>query len=184
MTNKFDFEFELSHSSISKLTNTIQEYRKELVNSKKYILEALAKYTQERVVKHLGASVGAGNYPATDNLINNIKITEIIDDMVRVVADTEYAKYVEYGTGLNGSDEPHPMAGQVGWQYSKGPRIYEDKNTGRTWEVDGWYYVGSDGNVYYTEGLEAHNFMYNAWLDLKEHYREIMKQVLRERGLI
>ena len=173
MANKYNFEFELSNSSIQGLIRELSIYQKDLVNSKTYILQALADYTHERVVYHIANSVGNTtgkyvDYMPTDNLINNIKVSKIIDDMVRVIADTEYAKYVEYGTGIEGAKNPHIKASEAGWEYSDGS----------------WVYHASDGNFYRTEGLPAHNFMYNAWLDLKENYKMIMKQVLRERGLL
>jgi hypothetical protein len=93
--------------------------------------------------------------------------------MVRVYTDLAYAKYVEFGTGVIGKNNPSPKATEFGWSYDK-----NDKG-----EM-GWVYKGSDGEYYWTQGQEAHNFMYNAYLDLKENYMDITKQVLRERGLI
>jgi hypothetical protein len=92
-----------------------------------------------------------------------------MDDMISVYTDLAYAKYVEFGTGIVGAQSPHIEAAERGWTY--------DKQTG-------WTYKGSDGKYYYTEGLEPHNFMYNAWLDLKNNYMNIASEVLRERGLI
>ena len=189
MKNSFDFEFELSSESLKKFKRTVEEYQKALEDSKKDILEALASYTQERIIKHIGETVGQTegkyvDYIPTDELINNIKISDIADDMVRVIADTDCAKFVEFGTGYAGQRRPSEKASEMGWNYSSKSHIYEDKLTGEKRELQGWYYRGSDGNVYFTEGLPAHNFMYNSWLDLKNNYRSIVKQVLRERGLI
>lgn len=189
MKNSFDFEFELSNESLKKFKRTVEEYQKALEDSKKYILEALASYTQERIIKHIGETVGQTegkyvDYIPTDELINNIKISDIADDMVRVIADTDYAKFVEFGTGIEGQRHPSEKASEMGWNYSSKVHFFENKLTGEVTKVEGWYYKGNDGNVYFTQGLPAHNFMYNSWLDLKNNYRDIVKRVLRERGLI
>ena len=89
--------------------------------------------------------------------------------MISVYTDLAYAKFVEYGTGVTGTNNPHPLSAEHGWTYQR---------------ETGWRYVGSDGQSYYTEGLEAHEFMYKAWQDLKKNYIDIARKVLKERGLI
>ena len=163
------FEFYLSESSINDLVKKLEKYQKELQDSKKYILEALADYAYSRVKENIINTVGKGGYPSTDTLLNSIEKSPIMNDMISVYTDLAYAKYVEFGTGIVGSNNPHPQAAEQGWSY--------DKQTG-------WRYIGSDGNSYYTEGLEPHQFMYNAWIDLKNNYIDIARKVLKERGLI
>lgn len=148
-------------------------YQKELENSKKYILEALSKYTHERVIYYISISVGNGEYIPTDELINSIAISSIIKDMVRIYTNLAYAKFVEFGTGITGSQNANPKSSDFGWRY--------DVNShGEA----GWTYKSSDGNFYWTKGEEAHQFMYRASEDLKANYKKITKTVLRERGLI
>lgn len=173
MTNKFDFEFVLSHKSIQKLVKNLKDYQKELENSKKYILEALAKYTQERVKYYISETVGNGGYPSTNTLLDSILISKITGDMVRVYTNLAYAKFVEFGTGVTAKSNPHPSSGEFGWTYDT-----NDKGE------KGWVYHASDGNFYWTQGEEAHQFMYRAYQDLKANYMNITKKVLMERGII
>ena len=173
MANKFEFEFVLSHKSIQELIKNLKNYQKELENSKKYILEALAKYTQERVKHYISKTVDKGGYPSTDTLLNSILISKIIGDMVRVYTNLAYAKFVEFGTGITARSNPHPNSSEFGWSY-------DTNNKGEK----GWVYRASDGNLYWTQGEEAHQFMYRAYQDLKANYMRLAKQVLVERGII
>ena len=157
MANKYDFNFELSHQSVMNLIGNLKNYQQELEKVKEPILKALAEYTHGRVTYYIQETIGKTDYIPTGNLLNNIKISEIVDDMVRVIADTEYAKYVDFGTGVRGTSSSHPLTGEYGW-------IYNLKRE--------------------TTGQVAHQFMYRAWEDLKEHHGEIVRNVLKERGLI
>lgn len=173
MASKFNFEFELSEKSIKELIKNFGNLEKELKNARGYILEALTNYTKERVQYYISYSVGVGGYPSTGKLMDSIKIQKISEDMASVYTDLAYAKYVEFGTGIVGKSNPNPKAGEFGWSY-------DTNDHGEK----GWVYTASDGNVYWTQGEEAHNFMYNAWVDLKENHLSIARQVLKERGII
>ncbi len=166
MSYSFDFEFVLSHKSVTNLAKNLKKYQQELANSKKHILEALAEYTLGRVQIHILDSVNSNI--STGKLIESIKISPIFNDIIKVYTDLAYAKYVEFGTGVIGSNNPHPKSSEAGWSYGK----------------QGWVYQSSDGNFYYTEGEIAHEFMYRATEDLKANYMNIVKKVLKERGLI
>ena len=173
MANKFEFEFVLSHQSMLNLIKNLKNYKNELANIKQYILQALAQYTQERVKYYISETVGKGGYPTTNALLDSISISQITNDMVRVYTNLAYAKFVEFGTGVKAKNNPHPSSNEFGWSY----------DTNAKGEM-GWVYRSSDGNYYWTQGEEAHQFMYRAYQDLKENYMSITKQVLRERGLI
>jgi hypothetical protein len=55
---KYDFTFTLSEQSLKELTKNLKNYQKDLLDSKKYILQALGKYTQERVKYYISNTVG------------------------------------------------------------------------------------------------------------------------------
>lgn len=173
MAKKFSFGFELSHQSVQNLIEELKNYQKELKKVKEPILNALADYTYERVMVYLTASIGQGSYVPTQDLEQSIKKSPIFQDMIRVYSDSAYAKYVEFGTGVTGRKTSHPKTSEFGWTYDS--KEHGDK---------GWVYQASDGNFYRTTGQDAHQFMYKAWLDLQENYMEIVKKVLKERGLI
>lgn len=126
----YSFEFELSHKSIQNLVKNIKNFHKGLENSKKYILEALADYTLSRVRVHIQDSVKS--HISTGQLLESIKISPIFNDMVSVYTDLAYAKYVELGTGIVGSKNPHPNSNEYGWSYGE----------------KGWVYQTSDGSFF------------------------------------
>lgn len=79
-----------------------------------------------------------------------------------IYADHPIAKYLEFGTGIIGADNPHPIAGDFGWQY--------DVNGHGEF---GWWYPTDDtdpnpykkiidGSVYgWTRGQVGQRFMYS-----------------------
>ncbi len=70
---------------------------------------------------------------------------------IRLVASAPHAEYVEYGTGIEGANSPHPKP--EGWQY-------DINDHGEA----GWIYKGKDGKRHWTAGTESRPFMYTAWL--------------------
>ena len=183
MAYEFNFDFSLSHKSVQELVKEIKRYEKELGKAKEYILNALADYTLERVKYYISATTGHTSYIPTGELLNSIQKSPIMGNMIKIYTTLAYAKFVEFGTGVNGSKKSHPETNIHGWAYGTEPHRYVSKN-GIEYETKGWYYKGKDGEIHYTEGLEAHMFMYKAREDLKENYIRIAKQALKERGLI
>lgn len=158
MKNNISFEFNLSTKSIAHLVNNLNNYRKQLELAKPAILEALADYTYTQVVEYVNKSIGHHpKYTPTGNLANSIMKSEVVQNAISVYADysiAKYAQFVEFGTGVVGSQESHALASEYGWVYGV------------------------------STGQEAHNFMYRARKDLEREYPRIVARVLRERGLI
>ena len=86
-----------------------------------------------------------------------------------IKADTEYAVYVEYGTGIVGDMSGHPERDKLGVQY--------DMN-GHGW--DGWTYRGRDGRFHHTCGMEARPFMYNTFRDLETYVEQNGGRIVAE----
>ena len=116
-----------------------------------------------------------------DKLVENMLIYGVYDmaladtidiqttvDGISIRMDSDYAVFIEYGTGFNGATDPHPMANSHGWMYMSG------EASGRG--IGGWFYptVDSDPNPYkhlyngqlygWTRGLPSRPFMYETWL--------------------
>ena len=80
-----------------------------------------------------------------------------------VIAGAPHAIYVEFGTGIVGRDNSHPVADEAGWTYDVNGH-----------DLEGWVYrKGSGlftepgkGQYYWTKGYVARPFMYNTlrWL--------------------
>lgn len=82
-------------------------------------------------------------------------IKEFSHDIAKVYTDLYYAKYVEFGTGISGKQS----------------------------EYNSKYISEKAYNLNYT-GQPAQKFVYQAVLDVENNYIEIVKSVLREKGLI
>lgn len=91
-----------------------------------------------------------------------------------VVADSNHAFFVEFGTGQKGIDTPypHPLPDGVTWEYAVGKTIRQSPVTGRYY----WFYPGQDGKWHYTEGMPARPYMYNTAMEL----RALVEQTARE----
>lgn len=73
----------------------------------------------------------------------------------KVVADTPYAAYVEYGTGIVGSANKHPAPD--GWDY----------DVNGHGDAGWWYYDWAYSNWRWTKGQPAKPFMYETKLYLE-----------------
>lgn len=100
-----------------------------------------------------------------------------LEDGFFVTMTGEYAIFVEYGTGIIGSEMSHPKASEHGW-------VYDVNAHG----VLGWWYptVNSDPNPYkwtnpetgvlyaWTAGQQSRPFMYHTWLWAKENVEKVV----------
>lgn len=80
-------------------------------------------------------------------------------------ANTPYAVYVEYGTGIVGAGSPHPEP--EGY-------VYDVNGHGEA----GWtYWNPNDQRFHLTAGMPARPFMYNTREQLREECQRIAKEV-------
>lgn len=103
----------------------------------------------------------------TGNLANHIVVwTEYVDGKFKtyIKLDTEYAAYVEFGTGIVGAADDHPRASQR-W-------AYDVNQHGEA----GWIYP-KDGEFYWTQGEPAKPIMYETLQLLKAEFPAIVKEV-------
>ena len=146
------YNFELSVSSVKQLQSQLENYSKKLEDSKIYIHQALADRAYELIMMNCPVDTG--------ELIDSFVI-DVSKDMADVYTECEHAKYVEFGTGIRGSESGYPL------------------DIAQTFVEDSWkgYKVEVNGQV-------AQKFMYNAWLELQKEGSEIVRKVLIERGLL
>ena len=93
-----------------------------------------------------------------------------------VVAGTDHALMVEFGTGIVGKQSPYPgeLPDGVTWNYASGKTIRQLAD-GRY----GWLYPGDDGNWYFTEGMPSRPFMYYTSLQLMKLVEKTVKEVFK-----
>ena len=93
-----------------------------------------------------------------------------------VVAGTDHALMVEFGTGIVGKQSPYPgeLPDGVTWNYASGKTIRQLAD-GRY----GWFYPCDDGNWYFTEGMPSRPFMYYTSLQLMKLVEKTVKEVFK-----
>ena len=93
-----------------------------------------------------------------------------------VVAGTDHAMFVEFGTGIVGKQSPYPgkLPDGVTWNYASGKTIRQLAD-GRY----GWFYPSDDGNWYFTEGMPSRPFMYYTSLQLMKIVEKTVKEVFK-----
>lgn len=93
-----------------------------------------------------------------------------------VVAGTDHAMFVEFGTGIVGKQSPYPgeLPDGVTWNYASGKTIRQLAD-----DRYGWFYQGDDGNWYFTEGMPSRPFMYYTSLQLMKLVEKTVKEVFK-----
>lgn len=96
-----------------------------------------------------------------------------------VVAGTDHAAFVEFGTGIVGQKSPYKgkLPEGVTWQYASGKTIRQLAD-GRY----GWFYPADDGKWYFTEGMPSRPFMYLTAIEIREIVLQTAKVVFGNGG--
>lgn len=125
------------------------------------IAEVGAQYAQSKVVAYQAMDTG--------NLYDSIHSEGVRPDerIAKVVADAWYAAYVEYGTGIVGSNKSHPNPD--GWDY----------DINKHGEAGWWYYDWGYGRWMWTKGQPARPFMHETRLYLEQQAPKITAKVFR-----
>lgn len=159
------YTLELSTDSIKKLQKELLDYKDELHRKVDLFCMRLA---EEGVIV---AKTTIAEYDAvyTGELLGSIRSepgTLWTDGSVwYVTTSCPWAKYVEFGTGIVGSQSSHPMSGIVGWKY-------DVNNHGEK----GWFYF-KDGEWHWTKGMPSRPFMYETALHLAMIASKVAKEV-------
>lgn len=167
---------DLSISGIRKLQEEIEKYQ----NSLEYKARLLAENLADMGVEIARVKISSLDAIFTGELIQSIH-TEYKSSIrggavFCVVADSDHAVFVEFGTGIVGqqSPYPYPFPKGVSWEYASGKTIRQ-LSDGRY----GWFYKGDNGQWYFTEGMESRPFMYETSLELEKKVVSVAKRVFR-----
>lgn len=158
----------LSVSEFNKAAEKVEKYKKEVIRKTRILAERLA----EEGVKI--AKVKISSYPAVDTgeLLESMKHEP--GDVFRygskwiIFTDSDHAAYVEFGTGIVGSQSPHPDTSLSGWRY-------DINDHGEA----GWYYF-KNGKWNWTKGMKSRPFMYETGRDLAMKVSKIAKEVFKD----
>lgn len=163
----------LSVSSIRQLQKDLEKYR----DSLEYKAALLAEKLAERGVEIARVQVSSLDAVFTRELLSSIhseyKGSQKGGAIFAVVADSDHAAFVEFGTGIIGQESPYPyeLPEGVSWQYASGKTIRQLAD-GRY----GWFYP-KDGQWYFTEGMPSRPFMYQTSMELMREVVKAAKEV-------
>lgn len=172
---KYKFTTDLSVEGIEKLKQDLLHYKDYTLQNK---IELLVKSLAVQGVQIAKANVTRLDAIFTGELLNSIhsrnggatKGTAIF----YVVADSEHAVFVEFGSGQLGMEGgyPYPFPEGVDWEYNVGETIFEIEPG-----VYGWFYPGDDGRWYFTQGMPSRPFMYETSIELMKIVVKTAKEV-------
>lgn len=164
----------LSQSSIQNAIKALQSYQDSLT----YKCQLLAEKLAEKGVEIARVQIADLDAIFTSELLQSIyseyKGSIKGGGVWAVVADSNHATFVEFGTGVIGKANPYKgtLPEGVDWQYASGKTIRQLAD-GRY----GWFYKGKDGNWYFTEGMPSRPFMYNTANELRSIIVSTAKEV-------
>lgn len=157
-------ELDLTVESINRAIREIQDFRNELREKCLELVEALMMEGVE-IARMQVASMDAVYTGELEQSIQGVFFPT--ERCGFVMADTPYAVYVEYGTGIVGESAPHPEA-QGNWNYDVNHH-----------GIQGWVYRnGNDGQFHWTMGYVSRPFMYNTLRWLEEAAPERASEIL------
>ena len=164
----------LSEKSIQ---NAIQELRA-YQNSLTYKCQLLAEKLAEKGVEIARVQIADLDAIFTSELISSVHVeyegSTKGGGIWAVIAGSDHAAFVEFGTGIVGQQSPYhgKLPEGVSWQYASGKTIHQISD-GRY----GWFYQDDNGDWWFTEGMPSRPFMYLTANELRQIVTQTAKEV-------
>ena len=154
--------FSLDEKDIDRAIREVKQFKKEFLEKCDRLIEALT----DEGVKIAKIQVAQLDAVYTGELMNSIEGYYSPTTNVGIIkAGAYYAAYVEFGTGVVGSQSPHPDP--QGWQYDVNGH-----------GENGWvYYDDYSDKFRWTKGFKSRPFMYNTARELEKSCAKIAKEV-------
>lgn len=160
--------FGLSVNEIRKAQKELEIYKKEFISKVKEFTERLA----EEGVKVAQLNISEMSAVFTGELFDSIDKepgdTIKYGDSWIIYTNCPWAQYVEFGTGVVGSKNPHPDTSIARWSY-------DVNNHGES----GWVYY-RNGQFYRTRGMPSRPFMYETAQEIGFLVSRIAKEVFSD----
>lgn len=155
----------LSTDSVRNAITQLQNYRRSFEKKCNLLLMKLAEIGVEAAVAVVREDTGT--------LASSIHFERSGDSEYLVVADCEYAAFVEFGTGVVGEGTYNGQL-PVGWGYN-------EQRTPAAHDRDDptiWYYIDPEsGGVASTRGQTANGFMLAAGEEMRQSILRVAKEV-------
>lgn len=163
-----------SEKSIQNAINELKKYQRDLQRKTELVAQELAELGVQYSRLHLEDLDAV----FTGELMSSIRpVKEYSGNGVAVfavVADSEHAMFVFFGTGVIGKASPYngKLPDGLTWEYAVGKTIRQLAD-GRY----GWFYPGNDGRWRFTQGMPSRPFFDYAMDDLEIVCRDVVKKV-------
>ena len=164
----------LSKSSIENAIKQLRAYQNDLT----YKCQLLAEKLAENGVEIARVQIADLDAIFTSELLSSIHAeyegSTKGGSIWSVVAGTDHAMFVEFGTGIVGKQSHYPgeLPDGVSWEYASGKTIRQLAD-GRY----GWFYKDDDGQWWFTEGMPSRPFMYYTSIQLRDIVVKTAKEV-------
>ena len=160
------YRVNLSSGSFRQLAKDIREYRKSLQDK----CEEFAYRMAEEGVAIAQMKILGFDAVMTGELLDsmNLEAGDVVSNGATyyIYTDCPWAKFVEFGTGIVGSENPHPDPSIAGWKY-------DTNDHGEK----GWHYF-KNGEWHWTKGMPSRAFLFETGQALKD--MSIISSVARE----
>lgn len=166
--SNLNVELKFSANNISKITSS------EFNNSFKTVMNEAYKEISARVQEKLIENMIKYDVDSM-NILSGLNIT-VNEKGVLIDVNCEYAIFIEYGTGIVGSQNPHPQPKRANWHYGDGGWWYPTNETiqsryplQKTKLINGQLYA-------YTKGQKSKPFMYDTYLWASRSINNIIRK--------
>ena len=183
--------FPLSRKGIADAKKFLLDYKKNVLQQK---LRVFVERLAQKGVEVAKANITTLEAIMTGELQNSIHEESGVQTkdtaIFFIVADSEHAAFVEFGTGQRGLEEPYPYPFPEGvqWDYNIGDKIQQAKEDIYVKDYSDpyikkgdyfWVYIGKDGKLHISKGMPARPFMYPTALSLKADIPKIAREVFK-----
>lgn len=182
---KHVIQFSLSVKSVMAVQKALEDYKKDLARK----CSLLSQKLTEKGVDIAKAEILDLDAVFTGELIGSIHSEDKGSGVWAVVAESDHAAFVEFGTGQVGEESPYPYEFPSGitWDYNSGQTIRQALSdieiNGSVFVKTGeyyWSYIGKDGKLHITKGMPSRPFMYNTANELRDIIVQTAKEVFGE----
>ena len=159
----------LDPKSVADAITELRMYKEELERRVRLLIETLVDR---------GAEIARAKVIEYDAILNGDMLDSIngfmAGDIGYIRVDSNYALFVEFGTGPAGAKRPHPLGGNykpTGWFTAADGKPMD--------EIYGWTPIEADDGeiIYFTTGQPSKPFMYETAMQLRELLPEIAMEV-------
>lgn len=164
----------LSESSLDALLDQLEAYKKKLQKLSEELPSILAGEITERIDAKLDPILGSPVDKADGN-VDARSDKESQPYRAKAMMTGTQAAFLEFGTGIEGMSNPHPLSAQEAWAYNTGAHIrgLPDGELGWTWYDD-------SGHHHDTHGIEAQRIVYDSAKEVRNDLEKIVKGELND----